>query len=439
MKQLLRITTFGLILIQAFQLSAQKLNLPPDEDLASEASRRFALSVDAMAIEDYRGAANALHWMLKNVPNLYDGQYINAYKAYEELAKATSDKAEKQVFLDSMILSFDKKEEIYGLTTREKNNKAYRYYKYWKSDKSKIDNGLEAYKVAYQEPEKVINNNIVSYIDLVRRYRAMGNEFSNTDVIDVYSKVMNVIDLKAAEGEDAAKLDRYKSAVNGLLTKIMGDELNCEFINENLAPALDQGEDLTMAKKVFGLLLERGCGDSPYLEVAAKIIQKQEPTEGIAKVLAQRAYANKDYESSAAYYQEALKLSTDPEKKADLQMNIAQLNLMKGDKPAARAAAMEAAKLDPEKAKEAYTYIANMYMNSFDDCSQKKSMVDDRSIFMAAYDLYQKAGNTKGMAEAKAQFPTVSDIFTANKEEGQSIRVGCWINVTTTIKARPTN
>lgn len=438
MKQLIRIS-LGLSLVLSFQLQAQKLNLPANEELASEASRRFALSVDAIAIKDYRGAANALHWMLKNVPDLYDGQYINSYKAYEELAKATSDKEEKNMFLDSMFLSFDKKEEVYGLTTREKNNKAYRFYKYWKSNKSKIGEGLEAYKVAYEEPNKVINNNIVSYIDLVRRHRAYGGEFSNNDVIDVYSKVMSVIDYKAANGVDASKLDRYRAAVNGLLTQIMGDDLNCEFINENLAPPLDTGDDIILAKKVFGLLLERGCGDSPYLEVAAKVIQKQEPTEGIAKVLAQRAFADKDYESSESYYKQALSLSSDPEKKADLQMSIAQLNVVKGDKPAARKAALEAAKLDPTKASEAYTYIANMYMNSFDDCSQKKSLIDDRSIFMAAYDLYQKAGNKKGMAEAKAQFPTVTDIFTANKEEGQSIKVGCWINVTTTIRTRPSN
>lgn len=429
----------GLILIQSFQLQAQNLKMPTDKAMASEASRRFALSVDAISIKKYRESANALHWLMNNVPDLYDGLYINAYKAYEELAKTSEDEAQKNMFLDSMFIAYNKKEEVFELTDREKNNKAYRYYKYWKSNKEKIAEGMAAYKVVYEKPNEVINNNIVSYMDLVRRYRAYGNDFSNEEVIDVYSKVMNIIELKAAEGEDAAKLARYKAAVNGLLTQTMGDDLNCEFINENLAPPLDLGDDLTLAKKVFGLLLERGCGDSPYIEVAAKIIQKQEPTEGIAKVLAQRAFGNKDYENAAAFYMEAVNLSQDNEKKADLYMNIAQLNIAQGKKSEARAAAFEAAKLDPGKASQAYTYVANMYMNSFDDCSKKESMIDDRSIFMAAYDLYQRAGNTKGMAEAKAQFPTVSDIFTANKNEGDAIRVGCWINVPTTIKTRPSN
>ncbi len=438
MKYLKRII-LALILTQSFQVQGQQLKMPANAELAAEASRRFAIAVDAMSVDKFRESANALHWLMTNVPDLYDGLYINAYQAYEQLSeKATSD-TQKEMLLDSMMISYDRKAEVFGLTDREINNKAYRYYKYWKSNKAKMDEGMAAYKLVYLKPNEIINNNIVSYMDLARRFKAYGMNITNEEVIDIYSKVMSVIELKAAEGEDADKLDRYKAAVNGLLTQTMGDDLNCEFINQNLAPPLDLGDDLRLAKKVFGLLLDRGCGDSPYIEVAAKIIQKQEPTEGIAKVLAQRAFGKKDYENAAAFYMEAMSLSTDDENKADLQMNIAQLKIAQGNKPEARIAAFEAAKLDPAKASEAYTYVANMYMNSFDDCSKKESMIDDRSIFMAAYDLYKRAGNSKGMAEARAQFPTVSDIFTANKTEGEAIRVGCWINVPTTIKTRASN
>ncbi|MFT7150787.1 MAG: hypothetical protein ACI82Q_002662, partial [Nonlabens sp.] len=285
MKYLKRII-LALILIQSFQVQGQQLKMPANAELAAEASRRFAIAVDAMSVDKFRESANALHWLMTNVPDLYDGLYINAYQAYEQLSeKATSD-TQKEMFLDSMMISYDRKAEVFGLTDREINNKAYRYYKYWKSNKAKMDEGMAAYKLVYLKPNEIINNNIVSYMDLARRFKAYGMNITNEEVIDIYSKVMSVIELKVAEGEDADKLDRYKAAVNGLLTQTMGDDLNCEFINQNLAPPLDLGDDLRLAKKVFGLLLDRGCGDSPYIEVAAKIIQKQEPTEGIAKVLA---------------------------------------------------------------------------------------------------------------------------------------------------------
>ena len=437
MKQLINIT-LGLLLASSFQSQAQKLNLPDNPELAAEARRRFALSVDAMSIKDYKDASKALYWLMKNAPDLYDGLYINAYKAYEELAIAATDESQKNIYLDSMFWSYNKKAELYELTDREINNKAYRYYKYWKSNKAKIGEGIEAYREAYKKPEEVINNNLVSYMDIVRRYKAYGNQMSDSEVLDVYTQVNDVIDRKITEGGDEARLNRYKDAVSGLLTQIMGDRLNCDFIDQNLAPALDENQDLKLAKKVFGLMLDKQCSSSPYYLKAALIIQDQEPTPGLASVLAKSYAVEKDFENAEKFYQQAMEMTEDTEKKGELQMDIAKLFVQQGKKREARSAAFEAAKLNAELEKEANIFVAAMYMNSFDDCAQRKSQIEDRAIFMAAYDLYQKAGDAQGMARAKEQFPTVSDVFTANKKEGESIRVGCWIGVTTTIRTRPT-
>lgn len=415
------------------------LKLPEDPELQAEAKRRFALSVDAIAYDRYREAANALHWLMQNAPDIYDGLYINGYKAYEALAEAASDETQKNMLLDSMFLSFDLKAKYFELTDLEINNKAYRYYKFWKSNKSKMGEAIAAYEKAYEKPSEVINNNLVSYMDIIRRAKAYGQDISNDQVFDVYTQVMENIDMKEAEGENAARLEKYRDAVNSLLTMTMGDALNCDFINNNLAPKLDQSPDLKIAKKVFGLLLNQQCSDSPYFIKAAEIIQAQEPTEGIAKVIGQRAAVSGEYDKAVKYYSQAIELSTEAEKKAELLLDITSVYIRMGNKPEARKTALQAAELNKPSEKQALTLIANMYMNSWDECSRKISQIDDRAIYMAAHDLYQRAGNSEGMAEAKKQFPTISDVFTANKKEGDPIRVGCWINVSTTIKTRPSN
>ena len=414
------------------------LNLPDDPELADEAKRRFALSVDEMSIDNFRGAADAINWLLNNTPELYDGQYINGYKAYEELANSTDDKDEKNKYLDSMFICYNLKKELYGLTDREVNNKAYRYFKYWKTNRERIGEGFEAYKEAYAKPESVINNNVVSYMDMCRRVSAYNKSLTDDEIIDIYFQVNDLIDMKQAIGGDEAKMDRYRTAVTSLLIQTIGeDKLNCSFINDNIAKGLDKKEDVKLAKNVFKLLLDQECSDSPYFEKAMKIIQDNEPTEGVAKVLAQRAFGRKDYDEATRWYQEAIKLNNDPKGKSELQMDIAKLNLAKGDKPSARAMALEAVKLDPQFEKEAYKFIGNLYMGSFNDCAKKQSQIDDRAVFMAAYDAFAKAGDRSGMAQAKAQFPTVSDVFTADKKEGDPLKVGCWIQVATTIRTRP--
>lgn len=430
----------GLIVAYTGYAQAPNLKLPDDPELAAEARRQFALSVDNMGIKRYREAANSINWLMKNAPGLYDGLYVNGYKAYEEMAKKASGD-EKQTYLDSMVFYYNKKDELFELNVREQNNLAYRYYKYWKTDKSKIMDGLAAYERVYAtDANKVINNNLVSYMDMIRRAKAYGNDISDEKAIDVYFQINEVVDFKDNANADHAKFDRYREALTGLLIQTVGEEkLNCEFINENLAPGLDQKEDLKLAKKVFGLLLSRECGDSPYFMKAAEIIQKEEPTEGLAKVMAQRFVAAKDYDKALEYYNSAMEMSADDDKKAQLQLDMSKIYAQQGDKAQARTAALEAAKLDSELAKEAYSFVAGLYMGSFNDCAQKQSQIQDRAIFMAAYDMYQRAGDVAGMNNAKAQFPTVSDVFTANKKEGETIRVGCWIQRDTKIKTRPSD
>jgi hypothetical protein len=77
-----------------------------------------------------------------------------------------------------------------------------------------------------------------------------------------------------------------------------------------------------------------------------------------------------------------------------------------------------------------------LYFGSFNDCAKKDSYAEDRLIYIAAYEMYAKAGNGQKMTQAKAQFPSTSEIFDLNWTEGESKRVGCWVNETVILKTR---
>ena len=77
-----------------------------------------------------------------------------------------------------------------------------------------------------------------------------------------------------------------------------------------------------------------------------------------------------------------------------------------------------------------------MYYNSFNDCKGLENPVHDKAVYMAAYEMFRRAGDSAGMKRAQAQFPTMEEIFTYNIEEGSSYKIGCWINETVKIKKR---
>ena len=110
----------------------------------------------------------------------------------------------------------------------------------------------------------------------------------------------------------------------------------------------------------------------------------------------------------------------------------------KGRKTTSRDFARKALASDPSNS-GAYKLIGDLYMNSFDDCKQGVSKVQDRSIFIAAYNMYKRAGSSTGMVNAKAQFPSIDEIFSEGYKEGQSLSTGCWVGESVSLERRPSN
>ena len=86
---------------------------------------------------------------------------------------------------------------------------------------------------------------------------------------------------------------------------------------------------------------------------------------------------------------------------------------------------------------KSYKLVGDLYMTSFRECAKSESKVEDRAIFIAAYDMYRRAGDQRAMASAKEQFPSIEDIFTENYNEGETFKVGCWVNEAVTLQRRP--
>jgi tetratricopeptide (TPR) repeat protein len=118
-----------------------------------------------------------------------------------------------------------------------------------------------------------------------------------------------------------------------------------------------------------------------------------------------------------------------------MYLNLGDIESKRGNKVAARENYRKALNSDANKS-EAWDKIGYLYYNSFDDCAEKKSQAKDRAVYLVAFEMFQRAGNTRMMNAAKEQFPSKDDIFLDNIEKGSEIKVNCWINETTKIQTR---
>lgn len=403
----------------------------------SIAETKNALYSDALKSDKYRVAANHLSWLLQNAPDLNPSIYINGAKIYAGLAEQEKDKAKQTVYSDSALLMYDLRIKYFNDEADVLNRKAYEAYKYYRGESSKYPELLEMYTKTFDlNKNNVMGVNTISYMDIIRRAKLSGVDISDEEIIEKFDLIISILDFKIADPKEQNKqvYEGYKGTIDAMLAEIV--TVDCNFIENNLGPKLRANpEDLQTAKKIISFSLTGKCTDTPLFMEAAKIVHKKEPNYAIARVIALRAKADGDTETASKHFEEALTLTDQNTQKAEIYMELADIASKKGQKSTARDLALKAVGADPSKS-EAYTFIGDLYFKSYEQCKAGKDIVEDRGVFLAAYEMYKRGGASSRMQSAKEQFPSAEEIFTYNKEVGQSMTVGCWINETVTIQKR---
>jgi tetratricopeptide (TPR) repeat protein len=432
MKNLAKILTVFSLMI-AFAAQAQPgWNWGDQVDVAKE---KNALYVDMLKAGRYQEAIPPHNWLLENTPDLNESLYQNGAKLYEELVDVEKDAAKKSEYQDKAMEMYDLRIKYFGREDYVLNRKVYPAYKFYKDDKDKSQELLEMFNRAFElNGTKFSTGNAAAYMDVVRRFKIYGGEISDEEIINIYSKLTDLLEKKIESGRQVDYTKRTLETLDKILAGTV--DLNCDFVESILGPKFEVEPDVKIAKKIFSLMLTGKCTDRPLAFEAAKVVNEAEPSFGIAKFLAVRAASEGDIPTAMDFYRQSLELTDENIKKAEIYMGMSRLEANNGNKVEARSNARKSLAFDPSN-KEAYSLIGNLYMSSFDECKQGEKKTDDYAIFWAAYKMYKLAGDSDGMAKARQLFPTIEDIFNDEYQEGNTFQVGCWINETVTIERRP--
>jgi tetratricopeptide (TPR) repeat protein len=370
------------------------------------------------------------------VPDLNESIYINGAKIFENLAETEKDPNKKRIYEDSTLLMYDLRIKYFDDEAAVMNRKAYTAYGFFKDDQSKYGDLFNMYQRTFElNKNNVWDQNLLSYMDVVRRYKLTGGNISDEDVLNIYDVILEIIDFKKKQGKNVDRLELIGDNVDKLLAATI--EVDCDFIQNTLGPKLQANpSDLGLAKNIFKLAFAGKCMEIPIFLEAVRIIFDNEPNYGMAKLIADRSYVGKDYSTALEFYEKAIDLTDENIKKGELYLNMANIyNNVQKNKPKARQMAYKALEEDPGK-KDAYNFIGNLYFTSYEECKKGVNEVEDRAVFIAAFEMYRKAGNYDAMSKAKEQFPTMETIFTYDMNVGDPLKIGCWINETVTIQRK---
>ncbi|MBL6447260.1 hypothetical protein JMN32_13135 [Fulvivirga sp. 29W222] len=411
------------------KIAAAQLNLPEDDALSKKAQNEHAMFSDSYKFKKIKEARKHLAWLLTNTPDIHESIYINGIKLYQELADDDSN-PKAQGYQDSVLLLYDLRIKYFNNEKDLIDRKASAAYKYYRNREDKTVYLFNVFERTYELNNKNVGtNNLATYMDVTRKYHKI-KPLNKDEVLNRYYRVIDAIDYKEQEEESEA-YEKIRAVATKILLEIIN--IDCSVIKNDLVPRMQK--DPNMAPRVISLSLSQGCTNEPYFEEAAKILMIDNPDYALLRFLAIKAAEKGKIDESMQYFNRAMEATDTPSKKAQVHFDIAVQQNKMNNKAEARRYAEKAIETDANF-KKAYKFIGDLYYNSFNDCKKEESWVSDRAVYWLAYDMYQKAGDQEAMNSALAQFPTISDIFTENREEGQSIQVTCWINRSTTIRRR---
>lgn len=424
------------------------------QDSASrmECVKNISLYSEFYKQKNYKDAVKPWKKVFNGCPKASKNTYLRGANIYKNLIAREKDATVKNGLIDTLMLIYDKRIENFGQEGIVLGYKGVDLYGY-KKDEAALEVAEMLRKACTLNKGKtksaIISIFMQATVDLYRAEQIEGSE-----VIDAYTLSMNTLDaaivynnkLKERGGKYQAKAEKElenietaQANVDALFSE--SGAADCDALAEIFAPKYDENaENIEWLKKITTLLNKYDCTDKEIFAKSAEQLNKLEPSAEAAHNLARLFLKKEDFAKAEQYYEEATKLQEDSVTKALYFYEWSTLAMAQENYPKVRNLSNSALKYNPTDGRP-YIMIGRAYAQT-KGCG--KESVEHGAVFWVAVDMFKKAKQVDSSLETQANdyvntyskyFPNFEEWFMAiGTKEGDKYTVGCWINVSTTIR-----
>ena len=384
----------------------------------------------------YDDAVPKVVWLLEHTPDLNVALYINAIKVYEKRARREKLASKRMALEDSVLFLYDRRVELFGDEAKVLNRKGKVAYDYLGEREGKTDELFGLYTNIYKL------NGLQTYPENAARYvqtackSYLNKGITKEMIFQVYNESTQVFDAHLAaekDQKDIERIEKYKSYADQLFAANV--EVSCEDIQQQFGTRISQTPDLNTAKIIVSLSVANKCySNEAFVQAGEYMVAQGQTNYSLQKIMSVVYVKNDAPDKAKDALRKGIELESDSTKQAAFYLEIAEIEKSQGNKVEARSNALKATELNVNL-KEAYSLVGDLYFQSSNQCATDNK-VQSRAVYIAAYNMYQKAGNTNGAAAAKAQFPSMEEMFLYNQQPGQSVNTGCWIGESVVLQQR---
>lgn len=376
-------------------------------------------------------------WVFNNCPEASQNAYIDGSNMIEYfIKKADSDEA-KAKYVDTLMMIYDQRIKYFGREGYVLGRKGSDLVKYMP----------EEYEKAYHIFKKSVDlrgNKSESFV-LVYFFRTVlkmvdAEKLDKAVMVETYDKLSEIIEYNL----DNASSPNQKSAwenVKGNIELSFEPYATCEDLIPIYAKKFEEDpENVELLTKITNMLDKKDCTESDlFFETSVKL-NELEPSPHSSFMIAKMLIKKNKYDEAIPYLEDARQIE-DEDEKADVFLILANVYNQKKNYQKARSYARNALDLRPEDG-DALLLIGDMYAASASDCGDND--LTKKVAYWAAVDKYYQAKSVDPDVAPIAdnriqiyskQFPNSETIFFYDLNEGDTYKVGCWINETTKVRA----
>lgn len=384
-----------------------------------------------------KDAIDPWRYLFLNCPLATQNTFIDGITIVKFLYEKETDAVRKEKYIDTLMMVYDNRIVYFGKEGYVLGRKGADMMKFRPKEITQIYNTFSrSYDLKKDKSEGAV---LYYYFIATANYVKAGKGDSSL-VIDVYDKVSTSAEKNVKNGLTKG----YQSALDNIESAFTPWASCNDLIRIYETKFKQTPDDLDLLKKITGILERKACNDNDLYFNAALRLHQLEPSAESAMTMGRMSIARKRFNDAAGFFDQAVGLFQDNDKKADAFLLQADAYRQMNSFTSARNSALKAAALRPNDGTP-FLIIGDLYVNSANQCGEDE--FTKRTVYWAAVDKYQRArsldpGNTRitelasqRISQYTRQFPIKSDIFFQGLTVGNTYNIGCWIGESTTIRS----
>ncbi len=413
---------------------------------SAQCVRNWSLYAEYYRQRNYEMAYEPWQYMFESCPAATVNIYIHGANMMEYFYQEAESPEEQEMWVDSLMLVYDQRIEYFNEEGRVLGRKAADLYKL---QPDRVDELVEMTEESIQLRGMQTNADVllINFQSVIRMVEA--GTMDPSEIISRYERAMEIIEYNLENNPEDERY--YRPAFNNI-ERMFQPYATCDALVGMFEDKYEENpEDLELLERITEMLDNAECADTELFYNATRSLYALKPDAESAFLMGRLARDRENYTEAIDYFEQAIDLYEEdsPDENQEQIFRsywiIAETSYKELDRMArARNYAEEAHEVDPTDGRP-LILIGEMYAASADQCGDDE--FTKKTAYWVAVDMFQEAARVAEdpVVQERAQeltstyrqyFPNNEDIFFQGLNEGDSYRVECWINRSTTVRAR---